>query len=57
MPSTCRGHRSCAPALFKAGHKRDAPAMGGMSALIPIQNDPIANEKALAGNGYGRSAT
>jgi malate synthase len=23
--------------------------MGGMSALIPIKNDPVANEKALAG--------
>lgn len=23
--------------------------MGGMSALIPIKNDPAANEKALAG--------
>lgn len=41
--------RSYALALVKACHKRGAPAMGGMSALIPIKNDPIANEKALAG--------
>jgi malate synthase len=43
---------SCAPTrwqLVKACHKRGAPAMGGMSALIPIKNDPVANEKALAG--------
>ena len=33
----------------QACHKRGAPAMGGMSALIPIKNDPVANEKALAG--------
>ena len=41
--------RSYALALVKACHKRGAPAMGGMSALIPINNDPVANEKALAG--------
>ncbi|MDP1732950.1 MAG: malate synthase A [Sulfuritalea sp.] len=41
--------RSYALALVKACHKRGAPAMGGMSALIPIKNDPVANEKALAG--------
>jgi len=41
--------RSYALALVKACHKRGAPAMGGMSALIPIKNDPAANEKALAG--------
>ena len=36
-------------ALVKACHKRGAPAIGGMSALIPIKGDPVANEKALAG--------
>jgi malate synthase len=41
--------RSYALALVKACHKRGAPAMGGMSALIPIKSDPVANEKALAG--------
>ena len=41
--------RSYALALVQACHKRGAPAMGGMSALIPIKNDPEANEKALAG--------
>jgi malate synthase len=35
--------------LLKTCHKRNAPALGGMSALIPIKNDPEANEKALAG--------
>jgi malate synthase len=41
--------RAYALALVKACHKRGAPAIGGMSALIPIKNDPTANEKALAG--------
>jgi malate synthase len=41
--------RSYALSLVQACHKRGAPAMGGMSALIPIKNDPVANEKALAG--------
>ncbi len=41
--------RAYALALVKACHKRGAPAMGGMTALIPIKNDPVANEKALAG--------
>jgi malate synthase len=43
--------RSYTLALVQACHKRGAPAMGGMSALIPIKNDPVANEKTLAGNG------
>ncbi|MCL2162051.1 MAG: malate synthase A [Betaproteobacteria bacterium] len=41
--------RAYALALVQACHKRGAPAIGGMSALIPIKNDPEANEKALAG--------
>ncbi|HRZ23423.1 MAG TPA: malate synthase A, partial [Candidatus Contendobacter sp.] len=41
--------RAYALHLVKVCHKRGAPAMGGMSALIPIKNDPEANEKALAG--------
>ena len=41
--------RAYALALVKACHKRGAPAIGGMSALIPIKNDPEANERALAG--------
>jgi malate synthase len=41
--------RSYALLLLKTCHKRNAPAIGGMSALIPIKNDPAANEKALAG--------
>jgi malate synthase len=35
--------------LLKTCHHRQAPAIGGMAALIPIKNDPQANEKALAG--------
>jgi malate synthase len=41
--------RAYALALVQACHKRGAPAIGGMSALIPIKSDPAANEKALAG--------
>ena len=41
--------RSYALALVKACHKRGAPAIGGMAALIPIKSDAAANEKALAG--------
>jgi malate synthase len=41
--------RSYALALIQACHKRGAPAIGGMSALIPIKNDPAANERAMAG--------
>ena len=35
--------------LLKTCHRRNAPAIGGMSALIPIKNDPEANDKAMAG--------
>jgi len=35
--------------LVKTCHHRNAPAIGGMSALIPIKSDPEANEKALEG--------
>ena len=35
--------------LLATCHRRNAPAIGGMSALIPIKNDPEANERALAG--------
>jgi malate synthase len=41
--------RTYSLALAQACHKRGAPAIGGMSALIPIKHDPVANEKALAG--------
>jgi malate synthase len=41
--------RSYALALVKTCHRRGAPAIGGMAALIPIKNDAEANEKALAG--------
>lgn len=32
---------------IKTCHKRNAPAMGGMAAQIPIKNDPEANEAAF----------
>lgn len=41
--------RSYSLLLLKTCHRRNAPAIGGMSALIPIKNDAAANEKALAG--------
>jgi len=40
--------RAYALLLLKTCHRRNAPAMGGMSALIPIKNDPAANDKAMA---------
>lgn len=39
--------RAYALLLVKTCHKRNAPAMGGMAAQIPIKNDPAANEAAL----------
>ena len=41
--------RSYSKLAIKTCHKRGVSAMGGMSALIPIKNDPEANEHALAG--------
>ncbi len=41
--------RSYSRLCIETCHKRSVSAMGGMSALIPIKNDPVANEKALAG--------
>jgi malate synthase len=41
--------RAYALQLLKTCHRRNAPAIGGMSALIPIKSDPAANEKAMAG--------
>jgi malate synthase len=41
--------RAYALLLLKICHRRGAPAIGGMSALIPIKNDPIRNETAMAG--------
>jgi len=34
--------------LIQTCHKRKVAAMGGMSAQIPIKNDPKANEVAMA---------
>jgi malate synthase len=41
--------RAYALLLLKTCHKRNAPAIGGMSALIPIKNDPAKNETAMGG--------
>ena len=39
--------RSYVNLLVQTCHKRNAHAMGGMAAQIPIKDDPIANEEAL----------
>ena len=41
--------RSYSKLAIKTCHRRGVHAMGGMSALIPIKNDPEANERAMAG--------
>lgn len=41
--------RSYALLLLKTCHHRGAPAIGGMSALIPIKNDPEKNAIAMEG--------
>ena len=41
--------RAYALLLLKTCHARGAPAIGGMSALIPIKNDAKKNEVAMAG--------
>jgi malate synthase len=40
--------RSYSLLCIKTCHRRNAHAMGGMAAQIPIKNDPAANEAALA---------
>ena len=40
--------RAYALLLVKTCHRRNAPAMGGMAAQIPIKNDAQANEAAMA---------
>jgi len=39
--------RAYALTLVKTCHKRNAFAMGGMAAQIPIKNDPVANDAAF----------
>ena len=34
--------------LIRTCHRRGAHAMGGMAAQIPIKDDPVANERAIA---------
>lgn len=41
--------RAYALLLLKTCHKRGAPAIGGMSALIPIKNDAEKNAQAMEG--------
>jgi len=40
--------RSYSLLVIRTCHRRGAFAMGGMAAQIPIKNDPVANEAALA---------
>jgi malate synthase len=40
--------RSYSKLLIRTCHRRNIHAMGGMAAFIPIKNDPVANEKAIA---------
>jgi len=40
--------RSYSLLVIRTCHRRHAFAMGGMAAQIPIKNDPVANEQALA---------
>ncbi|GCE47372.1 malate synthase [Thermosporothrix hazakensis] len=40
--------RSYTLLTIKTCHRRNAPAIGGMAAQIPIKHDPQANEEALA---------
>jgi malate synthase len=39
--------RSYTQLTIKTCHRRNAPAIGGMAAQIPIKSDPVANEDAL----------
>jgi len=51
--------RAYALLLLKTCHRRNAPAIGGMAALIPIKNDPEKNDIAMGGvrNDKARDAT
>ncbi|HKE08088.1 MAG TPA: malate synthase A [Candidatus Acidoferrum sp.] len=40
--------RSYSKLLIRICHRRNTHAMGGMAAFIPIKNDPVANDKAIA---------
>jgi malate synthase len=40
--------RSYSKLAIKTCHRRDAHAMGGMSAYIPVKSDPMANKLAIA---------
>ena len=45
---TTRFLSSYSKLLVRTCHRRNIHAMGGMAAFIPIKNDPVANEKAIA---------
>ncbi len=49
MTMTTHFMRSYSKLAIKTCHRRNVSAMGGMSALIPIKNDPEANERAMSG--------
>ena len=40
--------RSYSKLVIRTCHRRGAYAIGGMAAQIPIKNDPVANEQAIA---------
>jgi malate synthase len=40
--------RSYSLLTIRTCHHRNAPAIGGMAAQIPIKSDPVANEEALS---------
>ncbi|HYE01490.1 MAG TPA: malate synthase A [Alphaproteobacteria bacterium] len=40
--------RSYSQLAVKTCHRRNAPAIGGMAAFIPVKDDPAANEAAFA---------
>ncbi len=48
VPMTTPFLKSYSELLIRTCHRRGAHAMGGMAAQIPINNDPAANEAALA---------
>jgi malate synthase len=40
--------KSYSELLIQTCHRRNIHAMGGMAAQVPIKNDPVANEQAIA---------
>ena len=48
VPMTTPFLKAYSELLIQTCHRRGAHAMGGMAAQIPINNDPVANEAAMA---------